>query len=88
MATPFPPGMPDMQQQQPEPPVGLDEALQVIREAARQAMQDNSATPDIEHMLEKIATDAAAISALLHKEQQAAIGGGPATNYIRRTTGG
>lgn len=38
--------------------------------------------------LEKVTTLLQSLAATREKEQQAAMGGGPATNYLRRTSGG
>lgn len=56
--------------------------------AVRQAIQAPDADPQEKATLEKVTTLLQQFAATRHSEQQAALGGGPATNFLRRATGG
>ncbi len=54
----------------------------------RAALQATDATAAEKLTVEKVTTLLQGITATHEKEQQAALGGGPATNFLRRASGG
>lgn len=71
-------------QQQADPTQQITDALSQIRDAlAADGFSDQEKLT-----LEKVTTLLQGLSATREKEQQAAMGGGPATNFLRRASGG
>lgn len=75
---------PDNQQTQSDPAAQIADALSQIRDA----LGADGFSDQEKLTLEKVTTLLQGLSATREKEQQAAMGGGPATNFIRRSTGG
>jgi hypothetical protein len=89
LASPFPPQIQIGDQADPaaggsqDPEQQIKDALDQIR----QALSADGFTDQEKLTLEKVTTLLQGLSATRASEQQAALGGGPATNYIRRATG-
>ena len=65
------------------------DAFQKIIDAARAAVEEDGTVSAQERLLvEQITTLVAKLQAGREKEQQAALGGGPATQFLRRASGG
>lgn len=67
---------------------GLEDSIQGALDQIRQAIDAPSSDPAVNLDLQKAAVTLAKVLADLHKDQQAAMGGSPALNHIRRTVGG
>lgn len=66
----------------------FDAAIDKVLADLRAAISAPDASPQDKLTVEKVTTLLQGIKAQHDKEQQAALGGGPATNYLRRATGG
>lgn len=100
MASPIPPNMlamlmggnPPMQPQAaPAPAAAPPDEAALLRHAlmlVRQAIAGNGVDDQERLGLEKITTGIQQILAARDQQQQAALGGGPATNFLRRITSG
>lgn len=76
-------------QQPPEPQMSdEDKVAEIIRLAKELAMSDGTVTEQERLLFEKISMSARQFNVGREKEQQAALGGGPATNFLRRSSGG
>jgi hypothetical protein len=74
---------------QPAPEPDDEDPWQMVMEAVRAAVQaDGQVTAQEELIAEQITTLIAKLRAGREKEEQAALGGGPATNYLRRASSG
>jgi hypothetical protein len=74
---------------QPAPePADDEDPWQMVMEAVRAAVQaDGQVTAQEELIAEQITTLIAKLRAGREKEEQAALGGGPATQYLKRASG-
>ena len=63
----------------------IEEAMQILKDAAA---SDGQVTANERLVIEKITTLAQQLLATREKEHQAALGGGPATNFLKRMSGG
>lgn len=75
---------------QPEEPQMSDEDMvsEIIRLAKALADSDGKVTEQERMLFEKISVSARQFLVGREKEEQAALGGGPATNFLRRASGG
>jgi hypothetical protein len=65
----------------------LEQQLAPLLDGLRAAMQSPQSDPVIGLDLRKAEMAVAKVIADLHKERQAALGGGPATSFLRRNSG-
>lgn len=74
---------------QPAPePQDDEDPWDMVMEAVRAAVQaDGKVDPQEMVTVEKITSLIAAMQAGRHKQEQAALGGGPATQYLKRQSG-
>lgn len=73
----------------PEAPVADEDPWDLVKEAVMAAVQaDGNVSRQEMVVVEQITTLIAKLQAGRDKEEQAALGGGPATNFLRRSAGG
>lgn len=71
------------------PPADDEDPWAMVMEAVRAAAQaDGTVTPQENVIVEQIGSLIAKLQAGRDKERQAALGGGPATQYLKRANGG
>ena len=71
-----------------QPQAGDSDPFQKIIDAARAAVEaDGTVSAQERLIVEQITTLVAKLQAGREKEQQAALGGGPATQYLKRASG-
>jgi hypothetical protein len=90
LASPFPPQIQIADQPDPNAGGGGQDPTSQIADALdqiRQALAADGFTDQEKLTLEKVTTLLQGLAATREKEQQAAMGGGPATNFLRRATG-
>lgn len=68
--------------------LSFEDRLARIVSDARAAVAEDGVDPDEELILEQLTSLVAKIKAKRAKEHQAALGGGPATNFLGRMLGG
>ena len=68
--------------------LGFDERLSRIISDARAAIDEDGVDEQERLLFEQLTTLVQKIRATREKEHQAALGGGPATNFLRRAAGG
>lgn len=78
---------PSMMGESPAPPDDEDPWLMVLEAVRAAAQADGQVTAQESVLVEQVTTLIAKLRAGREKEQQAALGGGPATNYLRRASG-